>query len=158
LVWTPILLALAAVGVWTGYEQPGVVHVVGAAMAPNLINGDYVLVSYRLDREHLHRGDIVLLTDPFDSTKHLIKRIVGLPGEELSLRGGAVYVNSERLSEPYLKVAWTQSTEWPATGGPGHIPAQGYFVMGDNRDHSSDSRIFGPVHSSAIEAVFVRKL
>ena len=158
LAWTPILLVLAGVVVWAGYEQPGVAHVVGAAMMPTLNDGDYVLVSHRLDRARLHRGDIVLLSDPFDSTKYFIKRIAGLPGEDLSIKGGAVYINGQKLSEPYVKVAWTKNTDWPASGGAGHIPEQSYFVMGDNRDHSSDSRVFGPVQSSAIQAVFVRKL
>lgn len=88
------------------------------------------------------RGDIVVFTPPNGSDEPYIKRIIGLPGDEVAIHDGAVYINGKRLEEPYLRAAttWRGMLEEPIVVPPGHV-----FVMGDNRNNSSDSRVFGPV-------------
>ncbi len=91
------------------------------------------------------RGDIVVFHYPRDPQSDFIKRVIGLPGETVSLRGGQVYVNGEALNEPYIREACTPAScpdsEW-------RIEESMYFMMGDNRNESRDSRAFGPVHRS----------
>ena len=90
------------------------------------------------------RGDIVVLHPPVDQGKPYIKRIIGLPGERVWIRDGAVYINGERLEEEYLHGL---ATSWSGTFGQDEftIPDGQVFVMGDNRSNSTDSRAFGPV-------------
>lgn len=93
------------------------------------------------------RGDIIVFDAPrrveaaCDAGGTFIKRIVGLPGESVSMRGGHVFINGERLNEPYLQPAYRgrESGRW------GRIPSDGYFVLGDNRAMSCDSRRWGAV-------------
>jgi signal peptidase I len=80
------------------------------------------------------RGDIVVLQDPGDPSIDLIKRVIGMPGDKLQIVDGAVYINDYRLDEPYI----TQT--WHASLSPVLVPDGHYFVMGDNRDNSKDSR------------------
>jgi signal peptidase I len=95
------------------------------------------------------RGDIVVLHPPVDQGKPYIKRIIGLPGERIAIRDGAVYINGERLEENYLNGI---TTSWG--GSVGHeditIPDGRVFVMGDNRNNSTDSRIFGTIEIDEI--------
>jgi signal peptidase I len=115
------------------------------SMVPTLEKGDRVLVnklSYRL--HPVHRGDIVVFTrtpgkiDP--AYKDLIKRVIGLPGDTVEGRGGHVYINGHLLYEPYLP-AGTDTSKFSKLV----IPPNMYWVMGDNRTNSSDSRVFGPI-------------
>ncbi len=136
------------------------VHVLGLSMVPTLDDGDYLIatkIDYRLHNPH--RGDIVIMRDPYDSSKDFIKRVVGLPGESILIQDGHVYINGQLLNEPYLRQdeAWTVNANWPPAGSadagqPFRVPAGEYFVMGDNRNASSDSRLFGPVQRDAIGA------
>jgi len=124
-----------------------------ASMEDTLLIGDRVLVdriSWRFSQPA--RGDIVVFHPPFDGPV-LIKRIIGLPGEEISLSGGSVSINGRRLDEPYVRrVAGRQEPSEPFSNGlpwslqePYKVPAGSYFVMGDNRTDSGDSREFGPI-------------
>ncbi len=90
------------------------------------------------------RGDIVVLHPPIERGKPYIKRVIGLPGERLSIHDGAVYINGERLEEPYLNGL---ATSWSGTLGQQEltIPTGQVYVLGDNRSNSSDSRAFGPI-------------
>lgn len=89
------------------------------------------------------RGDIVVFSPPGGESDPYIKRIIGLPGETVEIREGAVYVDGVALNEPYV----TSSTSWRGEGDRSSItvPEEEYFVMGDNRSNSSDSRMFGTV-------------
>lgn len=124
-----------------------------ASMENTLLIGDRVLVdrvSWRFSQPQ--RGDIVVFHPPFDGPV-LIKRIIGLPGDEVSLSGGYVYINGHRLNEPYVRrIAGRQEPSEPFSNGlpwslqePYRVPAGSYFVMGDNRTDSGDSREFGPI-------------
>jgi signal peptidase I len=90
------------------------------------------------------RGDIVVLQLP-TATVPYIKRVIGLPGDVITLQGGKLYINGTPLAEPYVNNGLEgQDGQW------GPIPAGAYFVMGDNRDNSSDSRVFGAVPRNEI--------
>jgi len=128
------------------------VHVEGLSMFGTLDNNDYLIankIDYRLHAPQ--RGDIIILRPPTLSTTDYIKRVIALPGERLLIHNGEVYINGHRLDESsYLPEAWTVNTEW---GGPSGtvIPANHYFVMGDNRNRSQDSRVFGPIGLDSID-------
>ena len=130
------------------------VHVIGYSMVPTLDNNDYLIASkldYRLHKPE--RGDIIILRSPFDQSKDFIKRIVALPGERLAIRNGQVLINGRALREDYLpkNEIWNVNANWPPDSPDGTvIPPDSYFVMGDNRNRSSDSRIFGPIKSDQI--------
>lgn len=116
----------------------------GHSMEPTLHNGQYVMVNkLALRLGSPQRGDIVVFRSPQDERRALIKRVVGLPGEEVMIRSGVVYINGVALAEPYVAPN-PPSGDWgPQVLGPGE-----YMLLGDNRDNSNDSRNFGPVSAS----------
>jgi signal peptidase I len=123
------------------------------SMENTLLIGDRVLVdriSWRFSKPE--RGDITVFHPPFNGPV-LIKRIIGMPGDVLSLSGGSVYVNGIRLNEPYVRRVngqaeptepFSNGLPWALTK-PYTVPPDSYFMMGDNRTDSGDSREFGPV-------------
>jgi signal peptidase I len=119
------------------------------SMTPTLKVHDRVLVnklSYKL--HPVHRGDIVVFEAPEGSDPgidDLVKRVIGLPGETISAHGGHVYIDGKRLSEPYLPRGVSTGAFSPVTLQPDH-----YWVMGDNRDNSKDSRVFKAIAKSDI--------
>ena len=120
----------------------------GNSMSPTLASGEYVLASsLDLPWNHPSRSRIVVLRHPAQHHRIYIKRIVGLPDESISLRNGVVYIGDLPLQEAYLtgspKLRKTADREWWT--GPSE-----YFVMGDNRNDSEDSRVFGPVSRELI--------
>lgn len=135
------------------------VHVQGISMLPTVEHQDY-LVASRIDyRLHApQRGDIIIMRDPADPTRDFIKRVIAVPGEWILVQRAAVYINGHRLDEPYINPdeAWTVNVSWPreSTGSPEgqQLGPDEYFVMGDNRNESNDSRSFGPIHRNAVEA------
>ena len=114
------------------------IKVESSSMEPTLFSNDYVVVNrlaYKLGEPH--RGDIIVFKFPPDPTQiPYIKRVIGLPGDQVQIKSGKVFVNGVLLNEPYLKVTTNGSGEW--TVPEGHL-----FVMGDNRNNSSDSRSWG---------------
>lgn len=116
------------------------VRVEGKAMMPGLKNGDKVFMKKKFS--DLTRGDIVVHYYPMDTTKSYIKRIIGLPGETLMIEDGKISINGALLEEPYLSDEWKSSDSLPE---PVKIPDGHYFVLGDNRRNSSDSRYWGTV-------------
>jgi signal peptidase I len=116
----------------------------GQSMEPNLHDGEYVLIdkiSYLLHPPE--RGDVVVFVPP-NNDRDYIKRVIGLPGDSVEVRGGRVYVNGVLLDEPYL-------TNFSGGDVPPRVVEEGrYFVMGDNRNNSSDSRSFGAITPQSI--------
>ena len=132
--------------------QPVVVE--GVSMVPQLENGERLLVNKLIYYDlksvswgHIDRGDIVVFWYPKDPNKSYVKRVVGLPGEAVAVRNGVVFVDDLQLKEPYLDFAHNQAL---ANSPEVIVPEFHYFVMGDNRDNSSDSRIWGVVPSTYI--------
>jgi len=128
------------------------VHVEGLSMYATLDNNDYLIankIDYRLHAPQ--RGDIVILRPPTNNSTDFIKRIIGLPGERLLIRSGVVYINGHRLDEPYLPEQWVSDTNWPDNSSGRVMGADEYFVMGDNRNRSQDSRFFGPISRDRID-------
>ena len=115
-------------------------------MENTLQDNDYLIaskVSY-----HLHppqRGDIVIFKPTNDATHDYIKRIIGLPGDRIRISHAEVFINGHLLKEPYLPEPWTYIDTWH-DGTETTVPADSYFVMGDNRNHSTDSRALGFQH------------
>ncbi|MEJ7622614.1 MAG: signal peptidase I [Pyrinomonadaceae bacterium] len=129
------------------FVQPVVVE--GTSMLPQLHDGERLLVNklvyYKFQSVswgHIERGDIVVFWFPNDPDKSYVKRVIGLPGETVELRNGKVYVDGKQLTEAYLDDEHTQSQPPPMTK---KVEDHHYFVMGDNRDNSSDSRYWGLV-------------
>src|SRR5487761_65583 len=130
------------------------VHVEGLSMYATLDDNDYLIadkIDYRVHPPQ--RGDIIILRPPTDNSKDFIKRVIALPGERLLIRDGIVYINGHKLDEPYLPEAWTILNSPPpwSVGDGAVIPANEYFVMGDIRNRSEDSRIFGPIGRDRID-------
>jgi signal peptidase I len=127
------------------------VHVEGLSMFATLDDNDYLIankIDYRLHPPQ--RGDIVILRPPSTNTTDFIKRIIALPGERLLIRDGVVYINGHKLDEPYLPEEWTIDNTWN-NGAEMTMPPNDYFVMGDNRNRSQDSRFFGPISRDRID-------
>lgn len=123
------------------------------SMVPTLEIGDRVLVNkLSYDAHGLNRGDVVVFERPPglpsgpDDPKDLIKRVIGLPGDTVVARDGSIYIDDQRLDEPYLpeNIA-TYNLDVPVT-----IPEGEVWVMGDNRTNSEDSRVFGPIDDDSI--------
>jgi signal peptidase I len=126
----------------------------GHSMLPNFNTDQFIIVSrlsYILGEPQ--RGDVVVFHYPLQSDRDFIKRIIGLPGETVTILEGRVYVNGKLLDEPYIESFCRSKTcdgEWP-------VPPDHYFVLGDNRGASKDSQDFGPVHRKYIVGrAFVR--
>jgi signal peptidase I len=126
-----------------------------ASMEPTLHEGDRVLVNkLSYDLHDVHHGDVIVferpdepsdVPHPEDEIPDLIKRVIGLPGDVIEARDGIVYINDERIDEPYLAPD-TPTTDLPRQ----EVPEGKLFVMGDNRTNSHDSRRFGPIDESSI--------
>jgi signal peptidase I len=129
------------------------VKVEGGSMEPELQDQERIFINklaYRL--EDIHRGDIVVFTYPRDPRKSFIKRVIALPGDRVRIYDGQVYLNGRLIQEPYVPEEYLDSRSYPEI----RVPADSYFVLGDHRSMSNDSRDFGPVQRSFIygKAVF----
>lgn len=130
------------------------VRVEGTSMLPMLEDQDRLFINkmaYRVGE--IHRGDVVVFLYPRDHQKSYIKRVIALPGDDLRIDHGRVYVNGQALSEPYVPARYRDERSEAEMV----IPANEYFLMGDHRSISSDSRDFGPVERPLIygKAAFV---
>lgn len=127
------------------------VRVDGFSMRPTLEDGEYVLVNrlaYRFGE--YQRGDVVVFRFPIDPSQDFIKRVIGLPGDVISIANGVVSVNGQTLSEDYIAAAPLYSGQWL-------VPEGRLFVLGDNRNDSSDSHSWGmvPIENVIGKAVLV---
>lgn len=113
------------------------VEVFNVCMQPTVVQGEIIFVNklaYKFG--DVERGDIVTFHYPVDPELDYIKRAIGLPGDEVRISGGNVYINGIKIEEPYLNNATTDENTWV-------VPEGMYFVMGDNRQESADSRVWG---------------
>ena len=118
------------------------VKVEGGSMEPGLEDQERIVINklaYRL--ESIERSDIVVFRYPRDTHKSFIKRVIGLPGDHIRISFGHVYVNDQLLPEPYVPSDYLDARSYPEIT----VPANSYFVLGDHRSMSNDSREFGPV-------------
>ena len=121
---------------WIVNSLIGRYRIDGNSMNPTLLNGEYLIISnfaYQLDEPE--RGDIIVFRHP-RSELNLIKRVIGLPGDTVEIQNGVVRVNGNALDEPYIQAPPTYSSSWV-------VPEGQYFVLGDNRNNSSDSHAWG---------------
>jgi len=152
-VWTrDLLIAIGlALVIIVFLYQP--VKVEGTSMAPLLSDQERIFINKFVYRfESIHRGDVVVFWYPLDRSKSFIKRVIGLPGETVEIRHGEVFVNGNQIPEPYVPSQYEDISDF----GPVKVPKSSYFVMGDHRISSNDSRVFGSVASQFIygRAVF----
>lgn len=124
----------------------------GNSMVPTLHTGDYLItekVSYRF-RNPKH-GEIIVLQNPRDESQDFIKRIIALPGDTIEIKDNILYINNQPLQEKYLPQGTpSRSGAFITEGTPIKVADNQYFVLGDNRAHSSDSRDWGPVTKGEI--------
>ena len=141
------ILEPLAVAVALAAAARSVVHVYSIpseSMAPALRTGDHILVTRYLAGTP-GRGDVVVFAWPPDGSELMVKRIVGLPGDLVDARLGRLRIGGYTLPEPYvLRAATTGAIE------PHLVPAGSFFVLGDNREESVDSRVWGPIPASAV--------
>ncbi len=157
-----IVVALAiAMFIRTFIVQPYTIP--SGSMMNTLIKGDCVLVNkfvygikipftneYLVNIGEPARGDIVVFEYPLDRSKDYIKRIVGLPGDTIAVHNKQLYVNGSRVDEPYV-IHIHPNVQLPQDNfGPITVPEGEYFMMGDNRDDSADSRVWGTVKRNLI--------
>lgn len=132
------------------------VKVEGTSMMPALTNQERIFINkftYHYGLGTIQRGDMVVFWYPLDTSKSYIKRVIGLPGDVVRIDQGEVYVNGTKLEEDYVPGIYRDSVSW----GPKSVPANEYFVLGDHRNSSNDSRTWGFVPRGDIygKAVFV---
>jgi signal peptidase I len=153
-LWVRDLLfsAAASVLIITFLYQP--VRVEGTSMLPRLVDQDRLFINkFVYHFEAIGRGDVVVFRYPRDVQKSYIKRVIAVPGDRLRIDRGQVFVNDRRLGEPYIPAEFRDSRSLDDEV----IPPGEYFVMGDHRSISSDSREFGPVKRDLIygKAAFI---
>lgn len=148
-----LAIAIAAIVIIFIYQP---VKVEGTSMMPTLVDQERVFVNkfiYRLGIGEIQRGDMVVFWFPGDQSKSYIKRVIGIPGDMIEIDRGTVIRNGQRLAEDYVSPEYRDSSSLPAR----RLDAGQYFVLGDHRSSSNDSRNWGVVPRSNIygKAVFV---
>jgi signal peptidase I len=157
LAWI-ILVYCGTRGVLLGWNTYGAqsFYIPAASMEPTLKIGDYALVAkWNPHRHEIHRGDILIFRYPAEPSRTFIKRVVGLPGEQIEIRGRELWIDGRLVSEPYAHFEAPDDDPSPARQkmrkyGPSRIPAGEYFILGDNRDNSNDSRFWGTLPEDQI--------
>ena len=177
-----VTLIIIALFIITFTFQP--FRIPSESMVPTLLIGDFLLVNKEVSKEpwmrliaptyQIHRGDLVVFHYPVDPSLHLVKRVIGLPGEHIRMRDGGAWINGQPLHEPYAlfrpAAADSYRDEFPRLGSPNAnvdsrwwiqlrslvhdgeitVPPDSFFVLGDNRNDSEDSRYWGFVPRAAI--------
>jgi signal peptidase I len=149
-VGAPLLLALLVValaaGWWVRGNVLGSYRVESSSMEPTLCAGDQVLVDKRVDGAELRRDDLVVVSSPEDG-QLVVKRVVGLPGNRVAIRDALLFVDGQRVNEPYVDHDSIDALFY----GPERVRADTLLVMGDNRATSVDSRDYGLVPYANVE-------
>jgi signal peptidase I len=132
------------------------VKVEGTSMMPTLTNEERIFINkftYHYGLGNIERGDMVVFWYPLDTSKSYIKRVIGVPGDVIKIVAGQVYVNGSPLEEDYVPEEYRDRVPW----GPERVPPGRFFVLGDHRNSSNDSRAWGFVDRKYIygKAVFV---
>jgi signal peptidase I len=152
-VWVRDLIISLAISAFIIIFLYQPVKVEGTSMLPGLDDQERIFINkfvYRL--EPIERGDIVVFRYPRDLSKSYIKRVIGMAGDHVRIDDGAVYVNGRRIMEPYVPILYADLRSYPEIV----VPQHSYFLLGDHRTMSDDSRDFGPVSEEFIygKAVF----
>ena len=140
-----VFVAAVVAGLWVRANVLGSYRVDSGSMSPTLCVGDRVLVDKRVTGEDLAHGDLVVLTAP-DNGKLVVKRVVGLPGDRVAIRDAVLYVNANRVAEPYVNHSRIDALFY----GPVKVPPARVLVMGDARARSIDSRDYGSVTFTSV--------
>ena len=140
------------------------VSVDGESMVPTLEDRDRLILN-KIDT--IDRFDVVVFTAPDDPEKQYIKRIIGLPGDTIRYQDDALYINGEKVEEEYLKSSveemstggnFTEDFSLASKTGEETVPEDSYFVMGDNRQNSKDSRVFGFVDATTVSGTALLRI
>ncbi len=145
-----VIIGAIFVSIYLFIAQPHKVS--GSSMVPTFQNGDYILtdtISYKFKEPK--KGDVIVLKNPRNESQDFIKRIVATPGDKIKIENNTVYINENSLNEPYIPSDYiTRGGNFLAEEESINIGQDQYFVMGDNRSHSSDSREWGTVSKKEI--------
>jgi len=155
MVAKPIIVAiLVAFTFARGFQVEDSITLQGTAMLPNFKEGQRLKVKRfdRFEEPDVKRGDVVVFLFPDDPSKSYVKRLIGLSGDTVEIREGKVIVNGQELDEPYVDSRFDQSHR---SQQPIYVKPNYYYVLGDNRDNSSDSRIWGLVPERYVYAKVV---
>ena len=156
-IWSFIVAFIIVGGVYFFLGRPFTVS--GASMYPTLHNGDRMVLSKVGD---IHRFDVIILKAPDENVEY-IKRVIGMPGDTVEMKRGVLYINGKKVDQPFINTeALAKQTVFiddftlESLTGESKVPEGKYFVLGDNRGVSKDSRMIGFINRSAIEgkAVF----
>lgn len=153
MAWLRDLLIALGVSVFIIVFLYQPVKVEGTSMMPNLSDQERIFINkFVYHWEAVERGDVVVFRYPRDRSKSYIKRVIGLPGDKVQIDEGRVYVNGVLLEEAYVPAQYADERSYEEIT----VPPNSYFVLGDHRNLSNDSRDFGPVHEGYIygKAVF----
>ena len=146
-----LIIVIVAFALVFGFVRPFVLeafYIPSESMVPTLEIGDRVFVNKFIYRFHEpQRSDIVVFRSAEGGEEDLIKRVVGVPGDQIEVRDGVLFVNGQRQEEPYVNPEFPDDSSY----GPTTVPQGKVFVMGDNRTNSRDSRFFGPLPIENIE-------
>ena len=152
-VWARDLLVSLAISAFIIIFLYQPVKVEGTSMMPGLEDQERIFVNKFVYRwEPIQRGDIVVFRYPRDPSKSYIKRVIGVAGDRVRIENGQVFVNGEALDEDYVPTDYADARSYPQV----IVPRNSYFMLGDHRTMSNDSRDFGPVNERYIygKAVF----
>lgn len=156
-IWSFIVAFIIVGGVYFFLGRPFTVS--GASMYPTLHNGDRMVLSKVGD---IHRFDVVILKAPDENVEY-IKRVIGMPGDTIEMKSGVLYINGKKVDQPFIntetlakQTVFIDDFTLESLTGESKVPEGKYFVLGDNRGVSKDSRMIGFIDRSAIEgkAVF----
>ncbi len=151
--WLRDVLFAVAIAVFIVIFVVQPVKVEGTSMQPQLVDQERIFVNRFLYRfQNVRRGDVVVFFYPKDRSKSFIKRVLGVPGDEVEIRDGSVYINGAKIREPYLRPEFRDFRSFHKVV----VPPGEYFVLGDHRNSSNDSRSWGFVSRPLIygKAVF----